>query len=620
MLFARVARILAAAFVALLAASCGGPGAAARAVRPDTPTYAQAVGLAPSCDPVGGEGAPFLVDWRPEQRTDLEAAMHQGIAVVAYDCHTIRVLDACSVEGSYGFVGVTEKEQVVRLEDADEIRANLPLSGLKIGATLGGELQRGTTLDIALSMVGKRVAARRAVARADLRGQCDGATHFVRAATLGAFAMQTGTKAKVRTAAEIFGASADAASTSSAETSNRDGDIAACKAASPDAPAPDPHCGAPLRVQLSAIAGDTPAPPTDEARASACPDGFVLVAGKCARPSDAAPHRCKYGDVQDCVTQCDRGDVGSCVVLGDMHRLGERAPLNPQRAKELFQRACDKDDALGCSALGSLLYNGDGLAKDPAGAASLFQRACDGGNAEACGNLGRLNLLGNGVPKDETRGIALLGRACQGGDARSCELTGSLYAVGQIVSRDPAKALALLTRACEGASWRGCHNLGTMYFYGEGVTADPTRAALLFQQACDHEDQNACVDLGVTYELGLGAAKDAKRALDLYMDACTLHSDVACASYALRMQLDGDMKPSFVREKWKKACHGDVKKCPLVPDLQRDCDNGELRGCTLAGAILRLTDKKAAAAWLKKGCPEGGAVRDETACALSKVK
>jgi TPR repeat protein len=605
------------AAIASSAACASRPGAVARAVQPDAPTYAQAAGLAPACTAVATEASPFMVDWRPEQRADLEAAMRQSVAVVAYDCHTLKVLDGCSIEGGYGFIGVTEKEQVIRLDDADEIRANLPLSGLKLGASLQGELTRGTTLDVALSIIGKRVSAKRAVTRADLKGACDGATHFVRAATLGAFAMKTGTRAKVATAVEIFGAKTDGASSSSADATNRDGDLEACKTASPDAPAPQPRCGAPLRLELTAIAADSAAKPADAAHAAMCPDGFVLVGGKCARPT-SAPHRCAYGDAQDCLRQCDAGDTDSCVILGDMHRLGERAPLNPARARELFQRACDKDDPTGCDALGALIANGEGTPKDPAAAAALFRKACDGGNAGACGNLARLHMMGRGVDKDFARGLALLGRACEGGDVRSCELTGTLYAVGQGVPRDLTKAAALLARACDGASWVACANLGTLYFYGQGVGADATRAALLFQQACDHDNQGACVSLGMAYELGRGAVKDPKRAADLYMDACSLKSDVGCASYAMALEIAGKHKPAFVRDKYERACRGDVKGCGLVDDLRRDCDLGEVRACTLAGAILRQTDKKAAAPLLQRGCAGGGGVQDEAACALAR--
>ena len=71
---------------------------------------------------------PLVVDWKPEQRGDLEVAMSEGLAVVAYDCQHMELLTDCRVEGSYGFKGVVFKQQMIRLADADEIKTNLPLS------------------------------------------------------------------------------------------------------------------------------------------------------------------------------------------------------------------------------------------------------------------------------------------------------------------------------------------------------------------------------------------------------------------------------------------------------------------------------------------------------------
>ena len=79
----------------------------------------------------------------------------QGVAVVHYDCESVKLLGECHVDGNYGFVGITRKEQVVSLANADEAKANLPLNGGAIGASM----QRGAALDVALVMVGKDTAS-----------------------------------------------------------------------------------------------------------------------------------------------------------------------------------------------------------------------------------------------------------------------------------------------------------------------------------------------------------------------------------------------------------------------------------------------------------------------------
>src|SRR5215470_9265854 len=110
-------------FVLILSA-CG-TGGIGKAVRPGDPTAAGALSEnGGKCVDVGGPGEPLIVDWKPEQRNDLEEAMRSGVAVVAYSCSGIKLLNECHLEGNYGYLGMTRREQVVRLNDSDEARAN----------------------------------------------------------------------------------------------------------------------------------------------------------------------------------------------------------------------------------------------------------------------------------------------------------------------------------------------------------------------------------------------------------------------------------------------------------------------------------------------------------------
>ncbi|PKN44537.1 MAG: hypothetical protein CVU63_10290 [Deltaproteobacteria bacterium HGW-Deltaproteobacteria-20] len=112
--------------VGLLALGCGAGGAADQ-VRPKDATYHDAVGgpsvnVAPTeCREVGGAADPLVIDWKPEDRSDIEVAMKEGIAVVQFDCKTIRLLRDCNPLGRYAFIPVTQKVQVIRLVNADEI-------------------------------------------------------------------------------------------------------------------------------------------------------------------------------------------------------------------------------------------------------------------------------------------------------------------------------------------------------------------------------------------------------------------------------------------------------------------------------------------------------------------
>ena len=59
---------------------CGGAGGAAKAIRPDAPTGSAALGETTECRDVSRGSKPLVVDWKPEQRGDLEVAMSEGVA------------------------------------------------------------------------------------------------------------------------------------------------------------------------------------------------------------------------------------------------------------------------------------------------------------------------------------------------------------------------------------------------------------------------------------------------------------------------------------------------------------------------------------------------------------
>jgi hypothetical protein len=213
--FARVAR----GGIIALAAGCGGvPGA----TPPDAPTAAEATGRL-SVKAVSGPSAPLIVDWKAEQRADLEEVIADGVAIVAWDDQGLRLLRRCRLDGEYGYLPIQVKKDVVRLESAEDVAANLPLGGIGIAGKIGGEFEQGTTLDIAMAMVGKRRTTWNDVTTADLKGSCEGASHYVRAILVGAFAMQTGARAKARAAAVIFGAGVQGGSSSSKDVGTSDG-------------------------------------------------------------------------------------------------------------------------------------------------------------------------------------------------------------------------------------------------------------------------------------------------------------------------------------------------------------------------------------------------------------
>src|SRR5690349_5370475 len=150
------------------------PGCSARAIALSLLIGCAAHPLPPAppsvADVLGTDKAPLVVDWPAGQRTDLATTTADGVAVVRATPKSITLLRDCHLPGTYGFVGFSTKEQVVRLEDAADLSLNLPLRGAGIAADLGGELGASMALDVALVTVGRRRTTRTSAMRAALKG------------------------------------------------------------------------------------------------------------------------------------------------------------------------------------------------------------------------------------------------------------------------------------------------------------------------------------------------------------------------------------------------------------------------------------------------------------------
>jgi TPR repeat protein len=560
-------------FLLLVGVSCG-PGAAAEKVRPKDPTASAALGEPGACHQVERRGEPLVVDWKPEQRGDLEELMHDGIAVVAYSCDGIKLLKDCKLEGSYGYLGMTKREQLVRLENSDEVRANLPTLGGGLSAKIGGELARGSTLDVAMVMVGKRRTTWKEPSVDDLKGTCQGATHFVRSALVGAFVMETGTKAKVRAAAEILGAGAEAQSSSDKSTRNQEGDPKDCSNSSPDATKPPAQCGAAVRLELLAIApagkGDakpTEAPPASPARSEApeltCPKDLVLTEGKCAQPAAAKSFLCATDNAAQCAEQCGKGNAGSCVALAVLHQEGRGAARDEAKAFSLFKQGCDGGEVRGCLGQGQALASGRGATKDPAAALPLLEKTCKDGVAAGCGALGALLASGDAGNKDEKAAVAALTKACDGGDDVGCGLLGEMTVEGRGTAADKQKAAIFFGRACQGSVLSACEKVGGL----RESNNDAIGASIFYRRACFGGVFSACTGLGRLQQAGKAMPEsEAKRSFER---ACNFGRDsLACA--VLRVSY-GSTLP--------------VMDVARSQQLQRSCDTGVARDCAASGVF-----------------------------------
>lgn len=612
----------------ILLVACGAPNVG-EAIRPAAPTGAHALGESLGSSDVCSAKAtvePLVVDWKSSDRTDLELGMKDGVVVVGYDCKALRIVKGCKVSGTYVYAGVSLKEDAVQLTNAADLAVNLPFSAAKLGA----ELKTGSALDLALVTVGRRSTTAGGIVKADLQGTCDGATHFVRAAYLGAFAMGTGTSGKVRAAAEIFGAGGAAGASSEKHTHVKDGDLAECKKATSDSPKPPEQCQSALRVELVPFEAERKLVKDRDDEKVRCGDGFVWSGSTCisgGKASKGAP--CDKKDLVACTASCEAGQGESCESAGY---------LSKDKRVELFEKSCDLGHAAGCFSHGEALMtarmakgasdaerarllalaqkqldrscalgdawvcwntaswyearSGGDWPKDLMKSAALNKRSCDLGYAPGCLTVAQMYIDGNGVAKDGVAAESLLKRACDSGKWEHCERLGVAYVKGQLsTTKDAVKGVEALSRACTLGGARACDTAAAILKSGDGVPKDGARAFSLLVKGCDPKSPgwDACKTLGEAYEAGDGTPKDMAKAAQAY--------ELGCMKGGCRR----------AGEIWEKGLgvKADSKKALAL--YERSCHNaGDVEGCSHQGAMLEKSDKAAAKAFYTDVCGRMG--------------
>lgn len=575
----------------------------------DQPTVAEATGRQTALV-VSGPTEPMIVDWDPQSRTDLEAAMKSGVAVVSFSPKGLQLLKDCKVDGKYGFVGVTTKYQMVQLENSAEVQANLPLAGATIIAKLGAEFGQSKTLDVAMAMVGKKRTTWHHVTAEDLQGDCSRATHIVRGATVGAFVLETGTKGKVRASAEVLGAGAAHQSATSKNVHNADGSLDACKLATSESNDPPSQCSALIRLELDPIRKSGGAAPRkaegdkhEVAAGSApqCPAGMVLTEGKCAKAEDAKTHLCAADDLADCEKQCRAGHADSCNNLAVLQLQGKGTPADPVKADATFKQACEAGSSSACLNLSIRLYQ-----SNPGESARLGERACADGQALGCEIAGEHHHFGRGVPVDTKKALRFYKAACDGGDQSGCTNTGLLYAgAAADIPKNEALGIQYTARACDGGVSTACGNLGLKYEFGVVVAKDPKKAVDLFARACRMSGGADCLRIAIAYQAGFGVKADDAKAKQLFQAACSQaeYSFGAMGCAVLNMTYGGTSNPP--RESLEH----------VQPVMQPQCEQDVPRACTFLGvAHLALGKKSSGEMYLSQGCK----ANDYWACDLKK--
>lgn len=212
--------------LAALVLACEPAGPSRAPAPPTGDAGAPPVEAAPTSACVGKRASPLLFQLDATEHSSLDQVMTRDLAVVAFDCTSIAVLESCRLPGRYRFVAGRREEIVRRVSSPQEAAA--PLWG---ASTPPLALDPGETLDLRAIAVGQRRANVAGAATDDLAGDCAGATHFVRSARVGAYRLtgRVGT-----TTRESAG-----------------GQLSACGGGRGSAP--DPQCSVSLQVELVPI-------------------------------------------------------------------------------------------------------------------------------------------------------------------------------------------------------------------------------------------------------------------------------------------------------------------------------------------------------------------------------
>jgi hypothetical protein len=436
---------------------------------------------------------------KAHDRDAIEQATERGVVVVRYDCKQLRVLFDCSLGGAYVYSSSKNlRSERVELVDAAEVTANLPALGLPLVRDIGVHFDAGDTLDISLTYSGRLRASRASVARRDLQHKsCEGATHFIRTAHVGAFNLRVGSTRTAGGGAEVAGLGGSVRDSHTSRREVSDGDVASCRGRAHDGTAPPEDCGAPLRLELQAVQDNVQRPVAIEAnrgfvRVTPCATGEVFSDGKCTALPRGKAYLCRYGDSAECKRECEKGDIESCLNLGSMYMRGHKVPRDGARAVALFERVCTAGEPNGCANLGFALAEGIGGTRDPHRAVGLFQASCDDGSLNGCHNLAEMLLRGVSERPDPKRAFKLFRKACMAGAMESCSASASFHLEGKFVPRNLTLAATLEKRACDGGSTSGCLALGNMYAVGVGVRQDSKAALHYYELACRDGDQKAC--------------------------------------------------------------------------------------------------------------------------------
>ncbi|HSC88996.1 MAG TPA: hypothetical protein VLC09_17060 [Polyangiaceae bacterium] len=309
-----------------------------------------------ACNP-DDHDRPFIIEWDATDMSSFEQYAAGDLVVVKYEgCH-LKVMDECrddNVRGSQGAYKppewTTGQLESIDIQNQGDLVAKLPLGE----ATLGGRVSAGEKFHMEYYVAGTRQATRPALYREELAKEgCEGATHFVYAYNLGAFALGSARELNASAEVSAFGFGTSGSQVNKSKIDKKGGDLSVCKA---DSAREIEGCKAPIRLSLRKIReGENP---NKEAQQGALTDPALNAVGAVnmkvemsedARARlDAAIAKIAAGDGRACLIDLDAHDG-----LDPTHKSSDpKSGFGLMRAQCLMLGGqCDAGKQLGRKAL-----------------------------------------------------------------------------------------------------------------------------------------------------------------------------------------------------------------------------------------------------------------------------
>lgn len=305
--------------LALVVGGCSGP-----APSPSTPAArgADILARARTCDAVDEDEGRLVVDWSPLDRAKLEASARHGVVPVRVDGCRARIVDTCTIPQAYAFTPTSRQREVIVLRDRDELGARLPILTQRFGAAIA----RASTVDVAMTVVGRYETGARAILASELEGDCSRVTHVVAGLSVGAFAISLGASTEVDVTADV----AHAGHATERRRLDAAGVEEACARAGREGEAPPQDCGIPLRVELRKIGDGAPLP----------------KAAPAAPPTEADAMKQALGNAKKEIATCHRVARVASPDLSGLLTLGLKLARNGNVRSVVAKHEGNLDDGL----------------------------------------------------------------------------------------------------------------------------------------------------------------------------------------------------------------------------------------------------------------------------------